>query len=170
MMCPAIAALGTDPHARAVTLATEHEQHSSERSTAGGLALRELTVIGDSGVQVIPLAGEWVAASWGLHRAWITTDGRLGVEFMAYPNGNPYLQGGPERFIDLTSGAVSDPPLSTTAAYPATSRTNGPSPDGSRHVRIEVDWSAPDTVSRIGVVVTPAPPPHPSLRTSTATR
>ena len=157
MMCPAIAALGTDPHARAVTLAAEHEQHSSAQSTAGGLALRELTVIGDSGVQVIPLAGEWVEGSWGLHRAWITTDGRLGVEFMAYPNKNPYLQGGPERFIDLTSGAVSDPPLSTTAAYPATSRTNGPSPDGSRHVRIEVDWSAPDTVSRIGVVVTPAP-------------
>ncbi len=154
---PTIAALGTDPHARAVTLAAEHEQHSSAQSTAGGLALRELTVIGDSGVQVIPLAGEWVEASWGLHRAWITTDGRLGVEFTAYPNTNPKLRRGPQRFIDLTSGAVSDPPLSTTAAYPATSRTNGPSPDGSRHVRIEIDWSAPDTVSRIGVVVTPGP-------------
>jgi hypothetical protein len=156
MMGPAIAALGTDPHTRAVTLAAEQEKPSS-RSTRGGLALRELTVIGDSGVRVIPLAGELVEGNSGIHRAWITTDGRLGVEFMAYQNANPYLQGGPERFIDLTSGAVSDPPLSTTAAYPATSRTNGPFPDGSRHVRIEVDWPAPDTVSRIAVVVTRAP-------------
>ena len=108
-------------------------------------------------MRVIPLAGELVEGNSGIRRAWITTDGRLGVEFMAYQNANPELQRGPLRFIDLTSGAVSDPPLSTTAAYPATSRTNGPSPDGSRHVRIEVDWSAPDTVSRIGVVVTPAP-------------
>jgi hypothetical protein len=67
------------------------------------------------------------------------------------------LQSGPERFIDLTSGAVSDPPSSNIAAKPGTSSTGKPSPDGSRHVRIEVDWSAPDTVSRIGVVVTPAP-------------
>ena len=156
LLCPAIAALGTDSRARAVTLATEQEKPSS-RSTRGGLALRELTVIGDAGVRVIPLAGELVEGNSGIRRAWITTDGRLGVEFMAYQHANPELQRGPQRFIDLTSGAVSDPPLSTPAAYPATSRTNAPSPDGSRHVRIEVDWSAPDTVSRIGVVVTPAP-------------
>jgi hypothetical protein len=169
MMGPAIAALGTDPHTRAVTLAAEQEKPSS-RSTRGGLALRELTVIGDSGVRVIPLAGELVEGNWGMRRAWITTDGRLGVEFLFYPNVNSEMQSGPERFIDLTSGAVSDPPSSNIAAKPGTSSTGKPSPDGSRHVRIEVDCSAPDTVARIGVVVTPAPPPHPSLRTSPATR
>ena len=149
---PTIAALGTDPHARVVTLATEQE-NPSERSAHGGTALRELTVINDTDVRVIPLAGELVEGSRGMRRAWIAADGRLGVEFISI---DPELQSRPQRFIDLTSGAVSGAPLSAAAVDYGASDARMVSPDGSRRVTVTARSDA-GKLSRITVVVTRFP-------------
>ncbi|NBQ13491.1 MAG: hypothetical protein EBU31_02495 [Proteobacteria bacterium] len=149
---PAIAALGTEPGVRAVTLAAEQESRSA-RSASGGIALRELTVMGDSGVRVIPLAGELFEQSWGFRRAWITGDGRLGVEFNALSINAQ--AGRPERFIDLATGAVTSEPSVAAANQPTVPGVEWLSPDGARLARITTELSDSGTVTRIGVEVTP---------------
>lgn len=142
---PAIAAVGTDPQARTVTLATEQVGQGNGTSR-GGVSLRELTVDGRA-ERIVPLDGTIVEDAWGLRRAWIEPDGRLGVEFAStFMNVNPALQGGPQRVIDLETGAVTEPP-----EKPGT--TGKISPDGSRQFRIEVDWSTEIKISRIRVLV-----------------
>ena len=151
---PAVAAVGTDPQARTVTLAAE-QVGQGNGSSRGGVSLRELTVIGQSGTRVVPLDGTLVEDAWGFRRAWIEADGRLGVEFAsAFMNVNPALQGGPERLVDLTTGAVAEPP-STVApgSYALVGKISPDSPDGTRRFRIEIDWSTTVEISRIRVLV-----------------
>ncbi len=142
---PAIAAVGTDPQARTVTLATEQVGQGNGTSR-GGVALRELTVDGRA-ERIVTLDGTIVEDVWGVRRAWIEPGGRLGVEFAsAFTNANPARQGGPRRLIDLETGAVTEPP-----EKPGT--TGKISPDGSRQFRIEVDRSTGPGISRIRVLV-----------------
>ena len=146
---PTIAALGTDPRVRAVTVAAEQ--------TNQGVALRELTVIGDADVRVIPLAGEFAEGSWGIRRAWLTTDDRVAVEFTSSSfNSDDELHGYSVRFIDLATGAVSGAPSSmTTKGHAGAQRL---SPDGSRRVGVKFDRSASGKLSRLGIVVTTVDP------------
>jgi hypothetical protein len=142
---PAIAAVGTDPQARTVTLATEQVGQGNGTSR-GGVALRELTVDGRA-ERIVTLDGTIVEDVWGVRRAWIEPGGRLGVEFAsAFTNANPARQGGPRRLIDLETGAVTEPP-----EKPGT--TGKISPDGTRQFRIEVDRSTGPGISRIRVLV-----------------
>jgi hypothetical protein len=146
---PTIAALGTDPRVRAVTVAAEQ--------TNQGIALRELTVIGDADVRVIPLAGEFAEGSRGLRRAWLTTDDRVAVEFTSSSfNPDDELHGHSVRFIDLATGAVNGAPSSMTSKEPTGARRL--LPDGSRRVGVKVDLSASGKLSRLGIVVTTVDP------------
>jgi hypothetical protein len=164
---PAIAAVGTDPTARTVTLAGE-QVGQGNGSSRGGVSLRELTVIGDSGTRIVPLGGTLVEDVWGFRRAWVEPGGRLGVEFAStFMNVNPALQGGPQRVIDLETGAVTEPPSTPIARSDGevaahrtvfdhrtkTGMAGRISPDGSRQFRIEVDWSTEIKISRIRVLV-----------------
>ena len=164
---PAIAAVGTDPQARTVTLAAE-QVGQGNGSSRGGVSLRELTVIGDSGTRIVPLDGTLVEDAWGFRRAWIEPGGRLGVEFASiFMNADPALQGGPQRVIDLQTGAVTEPPSTPIARSDGevaahrtvfdhrtkTGLAGKISPDGSRQFRIEVDWSTGSGISRIRVLV-----------------
>lgn len=143
---PAIAAVGTDPQARTVTLATEQVGQGNGTSR-GGVSLRELTVVGDAGTRIVTLDGTIVEDAWGLRRAWIEADGRLGVEFASmFTNTDPAIQGGPRRLIDLHTGAVTEPPRKPGMSGKI-------SPDGSRRFRIEVDWSPGSRISRIRMLV-----------------
>jgi hypothetical protein len=163
---PAIAAVGTDPQARTVTLATEQVGQGNGTSR-GGVSLRELTVDGRA-ERIVTLDGTIVEDVWGVRRAWIEPGGRLGVEFAStFMNANPALQGGPQRVIDLETGAVTEPPSTPIARSDGevaahrtvfdhrtkTGMAGRISPDGSRQFRIEVDWSTEIKISRIRVLV-----------------
>jgi hypothetical protein len=146
---PTIAALGTDPRVRAVTVAADH--------TNQGVVLRELTVISDADVRVIPLAGEFAEDSWGIRRAWLTADDRVAVEFISSGfNSDDEKQRHSVHFVDLPTGAVSGAPSSVTSTEPA--RPQRLSPDGSRRVGVKFDRSASGKLSRIGIVVTTVDP------------
>ena len=160
---PAIASIGADPTARTVILVGEQ---------SGGIVLRNLCIIGDAGMRVVPVTGEVVQDAWGFRSAWITADGRLGVEFSSMFIADGLGSGVPRRLIDLDTGLVSNPSSSTagpegTAAGPERAfldpgapRTGGRiSPDGTRTARLEIDWSTPERVSRIRVVVDQAEEP-----------
>lgn len=127
---PAIAAIGPDPETRTVILVGEQ---------ADGIALRHLCIIGTRGMRVVPVAAGVVPDAWGFRRAWITPDGRLGIELDSGFRTDGELQ----RHIDLTTGAVSDPSTASGRI----------SPDGTRIARIEVDWSTQTRISRMRVVV-----------------
>ncbi|NBQ14593.1 MAG: hypothetical protein EBU31_08305, partial [Proteobacteria bacterium] len=145
---PTVAALGTDPRVRAVTVAAEQ--------TNQGVALRELTVIGDADVRVIPLAGEFAEDSWGIRRAWLTTDDRVAVEFTSSSFNEYGMQGNPVQFVELATGAVSGAPSSVTSGEPAGAQRL--SPDGSRRIGVKFDRSASGKLSRLGIVVTTVDP------------
>ena len=160
---PAIAAIGADPTARTVILVGEQ---------SGGIALRNLCIIGNAGMRVVPVTGEVVQDAWGFRSAWITADGRLGVEFSSMFIADGWGGGGPRRLIDLDTGLVSTPSSATAGPEgtadgpegafldPGAPRTGGRiSPDGTRTARLEIDWSTPERVSRIRVVVDQAEEP-----------
>ena len=164
---PAVAAVGTEPETRTVTLAAEQVGQGNGTSR-GGVSLRELTVIGRSGTRIVPLDGTLVEDAWGVRRAWMEPDGRLGVEFAStFTNVNPALQGGPRRLIDLRTGAVTEARSTATARSDGEAAAPGTifdhrtkegmagkvSPDGSRQFRIEVDWSTGHGISRLRVLV-----------------
>ena len=146
---PTIAALGTDPRVRAVTVAAEQ--------TNQGVVLRELTVIGDADVRVIPLTGEFAEDSWGIRRAWLTTDDRVAVEFISSGfNSDDEMHGHSVQFVDLATGAVSGAPSSMTTKEPVGAQRL--SPDGSRRIGVKIDRSASGKLSRLGIVVTTVDP------------
>ena len=119
--------------------------------------LRELTVIGDAVVRVIPLAGEFAEDSWGIRRAWLTTDDRVAVEFISSGfNSDDEMHGHSVQFVDLATGAVSGAPSSMTTKEPVGAQRL--SPDGSRRIGVKFDRSASGKLSRLGIVVTTVDP------------
>ncbi len=154
---PTIAAVGSDPRFRTVTLSGEQCSPRTGGSGAG-LALRELTVIGNDGLRTIALSGTSRLDAWGFRRASIASDGRLRVEFSIYgPDVFSGFPPDPTWMIDLETGAVDTSPLNDSyqalesMPIDATTLTLGAtslSPDGTKTLRVEVG-DPPITAGRL---------------------
>lgn len=151
---PAIAAIGAGPSPRTVTVTSE-QAGASRGVAAGELVLRELTVSDGSESRVVPLGGVGIEGVFDFRSAWLRPDGRLGVEFASpFSYGNPALAASLVRAIDPETGAIEGPPAGEPLPQVASVTGPGrPSPDGSRRLRVELDWSSPARLARIRVLV-----------------
>ncbi len=134
----AIAAVGSDPRFRTVTLCGEQVARSGSASS-GRAAIRELTVTGDDGTRIIALSGTSRPDALAFHQASIEADGRLRLEFATYyPHMNPGCQGCPVWMIDLETGAVDTSPSAEFDRARQSADAISLSPDGTKRVRLEL--------------------------------
>lgn len=151
---PAIAAIGAGPSPRTVTVTAE-QAGASRGAARGELVLRELTVNEGTESRVVPLVGVGVEGVFGFRRAWLRPDGQLGVEFSSpFSYGDPALAARLVRVIDPETGAVEAPPADEPLPQVGPVAGPGrPSPDGTRRLRLELDWPWPGRPVRIGILV-----------------